>query len=286
MEKNVNRPYTPITPNSVKGKLDFLIKVYPQGKMSTHIDSLKIGDTLELMGPIGNLKYTPKMYPMIGMIAGGTGITPLYQIIQHVLTDPQDTTSITLLYANNQEIDILLREELHKFQQQHPSRFFVHHVLAEAPSDLYEKGFVTEEIIKKYLNTKTLLMVCGPPKMEEVMLGYLDSLNVQKIHQMVFTYSATHSDNQADKPTLQQPQEGTKEYTMEEVATHKREGDCWLVIEGKVYNITTFVDEHPGGYIIMDGAGIDATKLFNVDFEHTDDAKDELKKLEIGKLKI
>lgn len=47
-----------------------------------------------------------------GMIAGGTGITPMYQVAKALLTDPAETTSISLIYANVTEDDILLRKEL------------------------------------------------------------------------------------------------------------------------------------------------------------------------------
>lgn len=38
---------------------------------------------------------------------------------------------------------------------------------------------------------------------------------------------------------------------MEEVSQHSSEGDCWLVIRGKVYDVTKYVDLHPGGDIIL-----------------------------------
>jgi len=48
----------------------------------------------------------------IGMVAGGTGITPMYQVIRAILDDPTDPTKIHLLFANRSEEDILLKEEL------------------------------------------------------------------------------------------------------------------------------------------------------------------------------
>jgi predicted heme/steroid binding protein len=46
------------------------------------------------------------------------------------------------------------------------------------------------------------------------------------------------------------------EYTLAEVAKHNKEGDCWLVIEGNVYDVSKFLDEHPGGEeVLLDCGG-------------------------------
>ncbi|CAI5929169.1 unnamed protein product [Closterium sp. NIES-64] len=51
---------------------------------------------------------------------------------------------------------------------------------------------------------------------------------------------------------------------MSEVKRHKREDDAWTVVRGRVYNITPYLDFHPGGKaILMKGAGKDCTALFN-----------------------
>ena len=47
-----------------------------------------------------------------------------------------------------------------------------------------------------------------------------------------------------------------------EVARHSSEGSCWLVLHGKVYDVTKFVPFHPGGSAILEGCGKDATRLF------------------------
>ena len=49
---------------------------------------------------------------------------------------------------------------------------------------------------------------------------------------------------------------------MSEVAQHRKKDDCWTVYKGKVYNITSYIERHPGGNKIMAGAGKDCTKLY------------------------
>ncbi|POM78817.1 Cytochrome b5 [Phytophthora palmivora] len=80
-----------------------------------------------------------------------------------------------------------------------------------------------------------------------------------------------------------------KEFTLEEVAPHNTAEDCWMVIrdEGirKVYDVTAFLDDHPGGpEIMVDVAGQDATDEFE-DIGHSNDARAQLKQYEIGKIK-
>ena len=75
-----------------------------------------------------------------------------------------------------------------------------------------------------------------------------------------------------------------KEYTLEEVAKHNTKSDAWIVIQGKVANVTKWIPKHPGGDIIMKGVGKDATRLFN-SVGHDDYARKMLKKYQIGILK-
>ena len=54
------------------------------------------------------------------MIAGGTGITPIMQLVRAVFRDPEDETCLSLLFANQTGEDILLRNELGEVQKKHP----------------------------------------------------------------------------------------------------------------------------------------------------------------------
>mmetsp|Transcript_11754 Transcript_11754/g.16311 ORF Transcript_11754/g.16311 Transcript_11754/m.16311 type:complete len:96 (-) Transcript_11754:117-404(-) len=62
------------------------------------------------------------------------------------------------------------------------------------------------------------------------------------------------------------------QYTISEVANHNKRGDCWIIYRRKVYDVTNFLDEHPGGEeVLLDLAGKDATTDFD-DVGHSGEA--------------
>ncbi|XP_056631644.1 cytochrome b5-like [Diorhabda sublineata] len=77
-----------------------------------------------------------------------------------------------------------------------------------------------------------------------------------------------------------------KYYTLEEISRHdgKQDTRVWIIIKDIVYDVTDYLDEHPGGgELITEWAGKDATKEFD-DFGHSLDAKKDLKKYHIGEV--
>ena len=68
-----------------------------------------------------------------------------------------------------------------------------------------------------------------------------------------------------------------KQYTLAEVAKHNKKTDAWIVIDGKVADITEWIPKHPGGMVIMKGVGKDATALFT-SIGHDEYARKMLKK--------
>ncbi|XP_024359923.1 cytochrome b5 [Physcomitrium patens] len=53
-------------------------------------------------------------------------------------------------------------------------------------------------------------------------------------------------------------------FSAEEVQRHVSPGDCWIIVRGKVYDISTFMDDHPGGDdVLLQAAGRDATEEFD-----------------------
>jgi len=196
--KQILRSYTPTSSDTDKGWFELVVKTYDEGIISKHLDALAIGDTINVRGPKGAFKYTPNMIQSFGMIAGGTGITPMFQVAKAILTNPNDKTKVSLLYANVNEDDILLRKEIDAFAKQHPENFKVHYVLNNPPADwVGSSGFVTKELIKEYCPAPSddiKILVCGPPPMVKAIslsceeLGYTKPRALSKMEDMVFKF--------------------------------------------------------------------------------------------------
>jgi cytochrome b involved in lipid metabolism len=59
------------------------------------------------------------------------------------------------------------------------------------------------------------------------------------------------------------PLAGSITLSLTEVATHNTAADCWVVIASKVYDVTRYISAHPGGSVILEGCGKEATTLFD-----------------------
>ncbi|XP_037551720.1 cytochrome b5 [Nematolebias whitei] len=77
---------------------------------------------------------------------------------------------------------------------------------------------------------------------------------------------------------------GVKFYTFEDVRVHNMSKDTWLIIHNKVYDVSSFLEEHPGGEeVLLEQGGADATESFE-DVGHSTDAREMLQQFYIGEL--
>ncbi|EPS57444.1 hypothetical protein M569_17373, partial [Genlisea aurea] len=75
-----------------------------------------------------------------------------------------------------------------------------------------------------------------------------------------------------------------KLFSFEEIAKHNRSEDCWLIIDGKVYDVTEFMEDHPGGDdVLLSSTGKDATNDF-LDVGHSDNARETMEKFCVGEV--
>lgn len=177
----VLRPYTPVSSSSHPGTIELLVKRYPDGKQSTHLHSLSPGDTVLFGVVIPGYKWTPNLHDSVTLVAGGAGVTPCYQLARGILEDPADRTRVRLVFGVNAEEDVLLRRELEGLEARHGrDRFRVVYAVAEGAEaqqdkERFRKGYVTEALLREVAfpesEKNTKVMVCGPPAMEEALLG-------------------------------------------------------------------------------------------------------------------
>lgn len=175
--------------------------------MSQYLENMNLGDSLKIRGPSGNLVYMSNgnfliklsknaapvsyNYRKLGMIAGGTGIAPMLQIIREVLKNPTDKTQMWLLFANQKENDILLREELDEAAKADHEQLSVWYTIETAEADWkYSVGFVNSEMIENHLpppGDDTLILMCGPPAMINLAcIPNLDKLGYSQSSRFVY----------------------------------------------------------------------------------------------------
>ncbi|XP_050223480.1 NADH--cytochrome b5 reductase 1 [Mercurialis annua] len=188
--EDVIKPYTPTTLDSDVGHFELVIKMYPQGRMSHHFREMRVGDSLSVKGPKGRFKYQPGQVRAFGMLAGGSGITPMFQVARAILENPNDKTKLHLIYANVTYEDILLKEELDGLIAKYPDQFKVYYVLNQPP-EVWNggNGFVTKEMIQEHCPAPASdiqILRCGPPPMNKAMAANLEALGYSPEMQFQF----------------------------------------------------------------------------------------------------
>lgn len=190
------RSYTPTPATDSAGYVELAIKIYRPGKfrmpdgkevdwedggkMSRYLDSKKVGDYIDIMGPTGMHEYVGcgkfKLGPNktikaqhFGLLSGGAGITPMLQLVHAALRDPEDTCTFSLLYANKTEDDILVRDMLELEARSSTGRFKLHFTVDFPPENWqHHQGFISADMIKQCLPAPELnpiILMCGPPPM-------------------------------------------------------------------------------------------------------------------------
>jgi ring-1,2-phenylacetyl-CoA epoxidase subunit PaaE len=188
--------------------LTLTIKKIKGGKVTNYLaKNLKVGDNLEVTAPSGQFSINPepahqKHYVMI---AGGSGITPIYSMIGAILKlEPK--SRITLLYANRTSTSIIFKEKLEEWTKEFPAQLDVKHFLSEEedPENAI-KGFITrislEEMVNQYGNSKLDYYLCGPEIMTNNLMLDLVYLGItkDKIHRELFLITTQTQEGASQK---------------------------------------------------------------------------------------
>lgn len=158
------------------GYLELVVKAYPGGPMSEHLHSMNVDQRLSLKGPLPKYPWEANKHDHITLIAGGTGITPMYQLARRIFKNPDDRTKVTLVFGNVSEDDILLKKELEDLENTYPQRFRAFYVLDNPPEGWTGgKGYITKDLLKTVMpepkEENIKIFVCGPPGLYKAISG-------------------------------------------------------------------------------------------------------------------
>jgi len=205
--REVSRYYTPIDLEQDDGFFDLLIKIYPGteqyprgGVLSQYLDKLEIGDDVDFTGPFGRYEYLSNGdftqrtlrssgpstaisgIKYVGLVAAGTGITPIWQMISGIFWNTTDTKEVFLIYGNRREEDILMRKEIEAFQAKFPTRLHVTFTLSQ-PDENWKGhiGRVGKELLDPIgefpaPGAETISFICGLPAMSNACRTHLKEL--------------------------------------------------------------------------------------------------------------
>jgi len=191
-----SRAYTPTSSDRQRGFFDLVVKEYPGGILSKYLGALKVGDSAVISGPHGELVYhgdgrfeltdefdedevKQVVSPVVAMVAGGTGITPMFQIMRWAV-ESGDLLKAHVLFANREVDDVMLKPELDELVAKAEGRLNVNYsvdkVTAEWP---HLSGFVSKEMLKSTLPPSTecdLVCICGPSGFHSAVAEILEEL--------------------------------------------------------------------------------------------------------------
>ncbi|KAK8091060.1 hypothetical protein PG994_000565 [Apiospora phragmitis] len=193
------RSYTPISEIDDKGKLHILVKVYhdtPErkgGRMTVALDSIPIGHFVDFKGPTGRFEYlghglcgiggTQRKVKRFIMICGGSGITPIFQVLRAVMKDAEDPTRCLLLNGNRAEEDVLLRAEMDDLMMGNEHKFSLLHTLSQPGANWTGlRGRIDSGLLEKEVGPcadpgcDDLVLICGPEPMEKSVHAILSKL--------------------------------------------------------------------------------------------------------------
>ncbi len=183
---------------NVDTSLTLTIKKIKGGVVTHYLAAhLKVGDNVEVTAPSGQfyVKPEPANENHYVMIAGGSGITPIYSMVGTILRfEPK--SKITLLYANRNTDSIIFKEKIAQWEKEHASQLEVKHYLSEEENEKNgTKSYVTrialEELINQLGKNKLVFYVCGPEIMTNKLIDDLVYLGIAKdaIHKELFLIS-------------------------------------------------------------------------------------------------
>ncbi|KAI0358306.1 hypothetical protein OH77DRAFT_1581746 [Trametes cingulata] len=197
-------PVRPVLPHEEDGSFDLLVKTYlpavgelfsPGGTISNYLDCMAEGEEIDIRGPSGGIRYygsgrfeiegKSRTFKKINLIAGGSGLTPHWQLIHAILSDPTDNTLVSLIDCNKTYDDIWMRDVLQRYSEEHPMRFRLWHVLTNPPEGWkYSSGKLDRATMKRQLypyGEGVAAFVCGPVGLiEEVALPVLKEMGFEE----------------------------------------------------------------------------------------------------------
>jgi propane monooxygenase reductase subunit len=167
------------------GRLEFVIKVYPDGLFSQFLDSeLKVGDRVNLTGPYGMFTLREGHDTDLVFVGGGAGMAPILALLRS-MAERGITRKATYYYGARRKRDLCFEDELRELERKLENFRYVPALSEPDESEDWdgEVGMITDVVKKHESDLKAAhAYVCGPPPMVEAAMPLLSQLGVPEKH--------------------------------------------------------------------------------------------------------
>ncbi|KAE8758227.1 cytochrome P450 [Paraburkholderia madseniana] len=156
-------------------RLSFLVRNVRQGVMSSWLcESAKVGDQIEIRGPLGSFYLRPIERPVL-FLAGGTGLAPFLSMLDKIVADGGNPYPIHMIFGVNSDEDLVGIDRLETYAQRLPN--FTYACTVSSPDSAHpNKGYVTHHISASQLNDGDAdVYLCGPPPMVDAVRNFLSA---------------------------------------------------------------------------------------------------------------
>ena len=170
------------TPSSSPGQLEFMIKIYPDGKFSSLLadDELKEGDELEVTGPYGVFTLREKSDRPLLFIGGGAGMAPILSLIRSMAENGNPRQAVYYYGARGPK-DLFHLDELAELERRMPNFRFVPALSHCGENEPWEgeRGLITDVVMRLHQELGEVdAYLCGPPPMVDAAIAMLDQNGV------------------------------------------------------------------------------------------------------------
>jgi NAD(P)H-flavin reductase/nitrite reductase/ring-hydroxylating ferredoxin subunit len=161
-------------------RFSLLVKAYEGGALSPRLAALRAGGEFYVKGPLGGAPPLPSELTALGLVCGGTGITPMLQLLVQVLRRAAPPP-VRLLCFNREAEDLLLRPQLGALAAAHPALRVTHFLSAGVapPGWDGELGRPSQSALETHLPPAvagTRVFWCGPPPFNELVRALLGQI--------------------------------------------------------------------------------------------------------------
>ena len=170
------------TSSREEGRLEFVIKVYPDGQFSHFLDKkLKVGDRLDLTGPFGVFTLREGDNDLV-FVGGGAGMAPILSLLRS-MAERGIARKATYFYGARGRRDLCFESELRELERKLPSFRYLPALSEPSDEDGWdgETGLITDVVKRQTCDlTGAHAYVCGPPPMVEAAVPLLATLGVEE----------------------------------------------------------------------------------------------------------